>query len=519
VTASALQFIGILIACGAAATALVAPNPRLRYAAAAVALIAAPVLLAGDVWDNSRLVALRHPPAELATVIVASIAAAAVVAALFRRFPWSFSIAAFAVLPLRVPVHVGGQTSNLLVPLYLVIAGGVICFGYAALRGQRDGGDGAPDGHPVTLREWRPVVWLYRVLAATLVLYAIQASYSVDVSNAIENASFFLVPFALLFVMLGEVRWSERLLGWVLVTVTTVALVFAGVAFWEYAVRDLLLSKGDLLASNQLHLYFRVNSLFYDPNIFGRDLALVMVALGAFLAWTRSGRLAVAAVAAGGILLAALALSFSITGFVALVAGLLVVMALRWGMRWALGTGLAILAATAIFFAVSGTGQTDLGSTEKINEFGSGRVGLVTGGYRMARDRPIWGWGSGSFGKAFATHVDPHAKVTVSHSEPLTVGAEQGAIGLIVYVAMVVLGVLVLVSGARESAAATAVAACFIALIVHSLGYADFTVDPAMWALLGVGIALRRRRTGDAELRAAGGVEPAPARDPRPAAA
>jgi hypothetical protein len=84
---------------------------------------------------------------------------------------------------------------------------------------------------------------------------------------------------------------------------------------------------------------------------------------------------------------------------------------------------------------------------------------------------------------------------------------------------MVVLGVLVLVSGARESAGGTAVAACFIALIVHSLGYADFTVDPAMWALLGVGIALRRRRAGDAELPAASGVEPAPARDPRPAAA
>jgi putative inorganic carbon (HCO3(-)) transporter len=519
VTASTLEFIGILIACGAAATALMAPTPRVRYAAAAVALIAAPVLLAGDVWDNSRLVALRHPPAELAAVILASIAAAVVMAAVFRRFPWSFPIAAFAVLPLRVPVHVGGQTSNLLVPLYLVIAGGVICCVYAALRGRGDGDSGAPAAHPVTLREWKPVVWLYRVLAATLVLYAIQASYSVDVSNAIENASFFLVPFALLFVMLGEVRWTERLLGWVLVTVTAVALVFAAVAFWEYAVRDLLLSKGDLLASNQLHLYFRVNSLFYDPNIFGRDLALVMVALGAFLAWTRSARLAIAAAAAGGVLLVALALSFSITGFIALVAGLLVVMALRWGVRWALGSAAAILAAAAIFFAMTGTGQTDLSSTEKINEFGSGRVGLVTGGYRLTRDRPIWGWGSGSFGKAFATHVDPDAKATVSHSEPLTVGAEQGGIGLIVYIAMVVLGVLVLVSGARESAGATAVAACFIALIVHSLGYADFTVDPAMWALLGVGIALRRRRAGDAELPAAGGLEPAPAPDPRPAAA
>jgi putative inorganic carbon (HCO3(-)) transporter len=519
VTASVPELAGILVACGGAAASLLARDPRLRYGAAGVALLAAPVMVAGDVWDSARLVDLRDPPAKLAAVIVVAIAAAALVAAIFRRFPWGFPIAAFAALPLRVPVHVAGQTAHLLIPLYLVIAGGVLCFGYAAFRGPREGGDAAPAAHPVSIRESPAVVWLYRALAATLLLYAIQAAYSADTSNAIENAGFFLVPFALLFVMVGEVRWSERLLGWVLVTVTAVALVFAGVAFWEYAARDLLLSKGDLLASNQLHLYFRVNSLFYDPNILGRDLALVLVALGAFLAWTQSTRLAIGAIAAAGVLLAALALSYSITGFIALVAGLLVVMALRWGMRWAIGTGLAVVAAAAIFFAVSGIGQTDLSSTDKINDFGSGRVGLISGGYQLTRDRPIWGWGSGSFGEAFTQHVDKDAKTTVSHSEPLTVGAEQGALGLVVYAALVVLALVILLTGARESAAATAVAACFVALLVHSLGYADFTVDPAMWALLGLGIALRLRRATDAAPRMRGGVKSPQARDPRPAAA
>jgi O-antigen ligase len=295
--------------------------------------------------------------------------------------------------------------------------------------------------------------------------------------------------------------------------------VFAGVAFWEYAVRDLLLSKGDLLASNQLHLYFRVNSLFYDPNILGRALALVIVALGAYLAWTRRTALAIAAAAVGGILLAALALSFSITGFVALIAGLLVVMALRWGLWWAVGAGLAIVAAAAIFFAVSGVGRADLSSGDKINVASSGRVSLVTGGYHLTRDRPIWGWGSGSFGQAFTEHVDPTAKTTASHSEPLTVGAEQGAIGLVVYVALIVLALIVLLGGARASVGTAAVAACFVAILVHSLGYADFTVDPATWALLGVGVALRRRRGAEAEVPAGGGTSAPQPRDPRPAAA
>jgi putative inorganic carbon (hco3(-)) transporter len=519
VNASAAQFVGILIACGAAAVAVLARDARLRYGAALVALIAAPALIAGDVWDSSRLVALRHPPEKLGVVIVVAVAAAAVVAAIFRRWPWSFPLATFAVLPLRVPVHVGGQTSHLLVPLYLVIAGGVLCFGYAALRGRGEDGDGAPAGHPATLRDSTAVEWLYRVLAATLVLYAIQSAYSVDVSNAIENAAFFLVPFALLFVMLGEVRWTERLLGWVLVTVCAIALVFAAVAFWEYAARDLLLSKGDLLASNQLHLYFRVNSLFFDPNILGRAFALVLVALGAYLAWTKNSALAIAAAVVAGILLAALALSFSITGFAALIAGLLVVMALRWGIRWALVAGAVIVVATAIFFAVSGVGREDLGSSDKVDVATSGRVSLISGGYHLAKDRPIWGFGSGSFGTAFKDNIDQQAKTTASHSEPLTVGAEQGFIGLVVYAALVVLALIVLLSGAGASVGEAAIAACFVAIFVHSLGYADFTVDPATWALLGVGVALRRRRAAGSEVPVAGGRPARKPRDPRPAAA
>jgi O-antigen ligase len=516
-TASGLQFAGMLIACGAAATALLARDARLRYGAAAVALVAAPALVAGDVWDTSRLQELRDPPAKLAAVIAVTLVAVAAVAALFRRFPQVFPIAAFAVLPLRVPVQVAGETAHLLIPLYLVIAGGVACFGFAALRGRPDRADVAPAEHPAALRDSAAAVWLYRVLAATLVLYALQSFYSEDVSNAIENASFFLVPFTLLFVMVGEVRWTQRLLGWVLVTVAAIGLVFAAVAFWEYAARDLLLSKGDLLASNQLHLYFRVNSLFYDPNIFGRALALVIVALGAYLAWTRSTRLAIAAGVTAAILLAALALSYSITGFVALVAGLLVVMALRWSVRWALAAGVVILVCAAVFGAASGTGEADLGSTEEINEASSGRVDLVEGGINLTRDRPVWGWGSGSFGAAFAAD-NAGSKATVSHTEPLTVAAEQGAIGFVLYVALVVLSLFVLLRGARDSVEATAIAACFVALLVHSLGYADFTVDPATWALLGVGIAIRRRSIAGGT-PAAATAESHSAPEPRPAPA
>jgi O-antigen ligase len=142
----------------------------------------------------------------------------------------------------------------------------------------------------------------------------------------------------------------------------------------------------------------------------------------------------------------------------------------------------------------------------------------VEGGINLTRDRPVWGWGSGSFGAAFAAD-NAGSKATVSHTEPLTVAAEQGAIGFIVYVAVVLLSLVVLLRGARESVAATAIAACFVALLVHSLGYADFAVDPATWALLGVGIAIRRQSVAGGAASVGAGAASRSAREPRPAPA
>jgi O-antigen ligase len=524
VTASTLQLVGVLVACGGAAVSLLARDPRIRYGAAAVALIAAPALVAGDVWHSTRFVDLRHHPAKLAVILTVVVIAVGVGAAIFGRFRWAFPISLFAVLPLRVPVHLGGQTSHLLIPLYLVIAAALVSFSYRALAGQRSAAnDGRPGEGASTWShgDWPAAIWLYRVLAATLVLYAIQTAYSADVSNAIQDASFFLVPFAVMLMLLGEVRWTDRILGGVLIAIAGMALVFAAVAFAEFAARDLLLSRGDLLQSNQLHLYFRVNSLFFDPNLFGRDLALTLVALGAYLAWARGTGLAIVVAIVSGILLGALALSYSISSFGALLAGLLVVAALRWSVRWAAAGGAAILVCGAIFLLVSGTGRTDVVSADSSSTTTSGRVSLVSGGITLARDRPIWGWGSGSFGAAFSRHIE-RAKTTVSHTEPITVAAEQGGIGLVVYLALVALALIVLFSGASGSVASAATAACFAAMVVHSLGYAAFTIDPATWALLGLGVGLRRGRqaadSGAAPDAVGDSGRPRSPRDPRPAA-
>lgn len=478
----------MLVACAAAAASLVLTAPRARLVAMAIALVAAPVLVLGNVWDEPRVADFRHSWAQVGFALVVGAAALAALVVAFRRRPALFAIAAFAVLPLRIPVEIGDETANLLVPLYLVIAAALVALGLE----RRVPREPRPD-------RWS--LWLRWLLAATLVLYAIQATYSVDVANAIENLGFFLVPFAVMFALLLEVEWSRGLLRTVLIAVAVVTAVCAAIGIYQYLARDLFLNP-ELFDANQLHVYFRVNSIFYDPNIFARYLALAITALAACIAWGGSRRDLALALATVALALLALALSYSITGLAALLAGLAMVAILRWRWRGALAfaaLGLAGLGALAI---AGGTPTSDI---EDYRSIDSGHTDLIEGGLQLAGlrepapdapggegiGRPVAGYGSGSFGRAFYDNIEP-ARTTVSHSEPITVAAEQGLIGLIVYGGLLVVALgTVLGAGAGASLARTAVGACFVAMLVSSFGYTGFVIDPAVWALLALGVALR----------------------------
>jgi O-antigen ligase len=474
--ASALEWAGMLAGCAGAAWAIAGTNLRLRKAALIVALAVAPALVLGDVWNEERVVSFRDDPSVVAAACVALLIAIGAGAALMRRLPAAFPLLALALLPLRVPVEIGGETANLLLPLYVVIAAGAIAW-------VLEPGEGPALPAP------RVVVWLRWALAVTLVLYAIQTAYSEDVSNAIENTGFFLIPFAALFVLLSEVRWTRRLLGQALIAIGAMATLFGLIAIYQYAARDLFLND-ELFDSNQLHLYFRVNSLFFDPNVLGRYLALAILALAAYVAWNGSSRDVLLAMAAAAVALIGLALSFSLSSFAALLAGLGILALLRWSWRGALAAGGLAAVALIALLLVGGTPESDIGG----RDLDSGHTDLIEGGLELAEDRPLAGWGSGSFGAAFVQEIDQSAQQIVSHAEPVTVAAEQGAIGVVVYLALLgtALGTLL---GARpgSSAQRSAVAACFIAMIVHSIAYAAFVIDPATWTLLALGVAFRAR--------------------------
>jgi O-antigen ligase len=480
----AVRVVGVVALASLAALSLVARQTRVRALAVLGTLALCPVLLVLEIWNTPQLAPARERP--LLAIGAGAVAAAVVcgpLAVLFARRPWVMTLCAVAVLPFRVPVEAGGETANLLVPLYLVIGAGGLAWAVPRLRGS------APAPRPARLLEI--------LLAASVVLYALQSAYSSDLDKAIEQTVFFYAPFALLFVVMRDLNWSPRRLHAVLRVLVVLALVFVAVGFWEYATRRLLLNP-KVIASNQVEQYFRVNSLFFDPNIYGRFLAVVMLCLAGVLLWSTRPRLVWATVAGLAVLWGGLVLTLSQSSFAGLLCGLLLLGALRFSWR-AVVPALAALAVAGLLvvFVFPGAVGLDLGSAARLDDATSGRYELMKGGVELARDRPLLGWGAGAFAHEYDLHADEGTPpvVSASHNIPITVAAEQGIVGLLVYLALLVVALRQLLHHAMGDPYRAVVAAAFVAVVVHTWAYASFLEDPLVWALLAVGTALARPRT------------------------
>ena len=474
----------MIVAALLAAGALLAPVSRARALCMLAALVLTPALLAADVWDTPQLEPVRSRPAVAAAGAVVALLALCGLAALFARRRWLLAELAVAAVPFRVPIEIGGTTASLLVPLYIVIGAGGLA--WAVPRARRGEAHDPP-------RANGPLEWL---LAGAVVLYALQAAYSADADKALDQVVFFYVPFAVLFALLRELEWTPALVRRCFGVLVGLALLFAAVGFLEYFRRELLLNP-KVIASNQFQAYFRVNSLFFDPNIYGRFLALVMIGLAAVTLWSRSRRAIWWTAGALAVLWIGLLMTLSRSSFAALVAGLVVLGALRWR-PWrtlAVAAAAAVVGA-AIVLAFPAKFNLDFSSGKSVDKAASGRVELVRGGLRLAADRPVYGWGSGAFSTEYREREKAPGEraVSASHTIPITVAAEQGLIGLLVYAALLVAALERLLRGASRAGARAAVGAAFVALVLHTWLYAAYLEDPLTWALLGVGVAMARGR-------------------------
>jgi O-antigen ligase len=505
--AAPVQVAGVLAAVCAAAVALAASDPRRR----AYAVLAAPVLavlaVATIVDDAVGDVADRGAAAVVAAVV--GLAVVAALAWLILRRPEAFPLLAVAALPFRVPVTVGDSAANLLVPLYVVIAAGCVAYAWRHLRGPPQD---EPREHDRLLRR------LEIALAVVLALYALQSIYSSDIPQAVENAGFFYVPFALLFRLLLDVRWTRFVLRACFGLTVGLALVFAAIGFVEFATGHLLITNDKVVEANDLKPYFRVNSLFFDPNIYGRYLALTMTLLAAVLLWTRRRGEVLVIAAVLAVLWVGLVFSLSQSSFAALLVGLAVLAALRWSPWPVIGAAAAAgTVAIALVLVAPGALNVDTDSEAALDRATSGRVDLIGGGLAMVGDRPLWGFGSGAFAERYREreHVSSEQVAAASHTIPLTVTAEQGVIGLAAYLFLVVCALALLFDRLRGTlrerapwpgtAAVTraAVAAAYCGLLLHTLVYAAYLEDPLAWLLLAVAAGLRIAAPEEADAVAA----------------
>ncbi len=476
---------GVVVVALLAGGVLVARDRRLRAGGMLGALVLAPVLLLSDIWDSPQLRLVHRHPLEAAVGAVVLIAILIAAAALLHRRPSLVAPLAVVALPFRVPIESGGTTANLLVPLYFVVAAGALAWIYASLRGPDASARGAPETPPRGAAQLGD--WVERLLALYVVLYAIQAAYSSDFEKALQNMVFFYVPFALLYRLLRDLDWTSRLVRQCLALTAALAVLFSVVGFFEYATKTIILNS-KLVVANDLHTYFTVNSVFFDPDIFGRYLALVMVLVAVTLIYHRPQREQTSATVVLAVLWACLVLTLSRSSLGALLVGLAVLAALRFRPSRALVVVLAVIALGALAVAVS---PTTFGLNQGVNGASSGRGNLVSGGLSLFADRPGWGYGSGSFSAEYRSHNRHLAtSLSASHTIPITIGAEQGLIGEIAYLAFVIAAIVCLLHRARGDPVRSAVAAAFVALVFHTMLYADFLEDPTSWVLLGIGVAL-----------------------------
>jgi O-antigen ligase len=425
-----------------------------------------------------------HSLRAAALVAALMLAGAVALALLMRRRPALFPVLAVAAVPFRVPISAEGRTVNLLLPLYTVVAAGVLAHLLPRLLGRRE----AP-----AYRSGRRAILLDWLLLGSVGLYALQISYSQDPSKGAQNLLFFYLPFLLLYLLLREAPWTPRLVLVCGGVAVGLAVLFAGVGFVEYANKSLLLNP-KVVAANSFDNYFRVNSVFFDPSIYGRFLALAMTIVATAVLWARRRREVLIGAALLAWLWAGLITSFSQSSIAALLLGLAVLAAWRWDVR---ATVYVCAAAAIIALAVVLAAPPSLhlgltGSGGSANNATSGRAKLVSGGLELFADRPLQGFGAGSFSTEYLRHneVSATSAASASHTIPITVAAEQGIFGLLLYVALLFAALMTLFGGAGRSPPRIALAACFAALVLHTFVYADFLEDPVTWTLLGIGVAL-----------------------------
>jgi hypothetical protein len=404
-------------------------------------------------------------------------------AALFVRRPALVPVAVLLAAPLRPPLSFDSSSTLLvqiaddgrlgrLLPLYFVLGAAAAALGWRALRG----------------RELRPLPVQIALPAAAFFAFACcSLLWAEDVEAGTNLLLFFTLPFVALLVTVAHSEfppWAPRVLA---AGALALATVFAAVGLWQAATHELFFYAPNLTVSNANTDYFRVTSLFGDPSLYGRHLvlgigvALTLLATRRWRAWPLIGLLAV--------MWAGLLFSYSQSSMVALLVVTVALAVATGDRRVRRAVGLLTLAAALV---ACGYLAVQVAGGDSLNKITSDRTNRVEDAVRVIEKHPAVGVGIGGQPRASRLLAGSERPTPnfVSHTTPLTVFAELGAIGLALYAWLLVAGGwMILRVRRRDEALGLALGAAFVGLFVHALFYSGFLEDPLTWFVIALAAA------------------------------
>lgn len=450
------------IACIGLAVLLLARTRRNRIAGLCYAGVGVVLLAAALAPSNA---------AELGAAVVGVIVIGPLLAWLFRREPWLIAFGTLAFIPFRL----GFLGHSLLVPLYVIALGAAGLLLWQLVEGDE------------RTRELGIVSW---PLALYLLWIGFSVGWSVNVHTATIDLLAFYIPFTIIAVSIARLPWRQSRIRILYGELVAMALVFAAVGFYQYETKTIF-ENPKLNQSNIYEAIFRVNSVFFDPSIYGRFLVVAMIVTAVLIVRSRfslrAGLIALAFIAVAWL---GLLISFSQSSFAALLVAVFALAVVAW--RW---KSLFALAAVIVVAAGIAVAQPKLmhalrhHTTSGLNKATSGRATLIAVGIKIARAHPTHGVGLGGFEHAYSKREGKSPRKSASHNTPVTVAAEEGVPGLLFFFWLV--GALFLAAYRRidhRTYGRTALAAglALLAIFVHSLAYNDFFEDPTTWGLIGL---------------------------------
>jgi O-antigen ligase len=402
-------------------------------------------------------------------LVALGLAGLGVLAVLFARFPASVPAALLLAAPVRLPLTIRGEEAFLLVPLYAVLASSALALAYRLARGD----------------ELRPLpLFLALPTGGFVALAAISLLWSGDPREGTIRLFFFLFPSAVLVAVLNQARLSEAVLRSLAVVLLASTTAVAAIGISQQWTHDLIFAD-DLQSANAYTTFFRVTSIFDDPSVYGRYVALGIILLFVLL-WFERIRLALA-LPLLAVLCAGFYFSYSQSSFAALAVAVLVVTLLAGDRRARVVVGVAAIAVALAGVGIFAATVQD----ESLRRATSGRSGLASTTGTIFLDHPVAGVGIGAQpAESRRLEEERPGRASASHTTPLTVAAELGVLGLVAYFAFLfgaARGALLALR--REPVLGLSLVGVLTVLFVHSLAYGGFFEDPFVWFALGLAAA------------------------------